>query len=211
MGKGCPRGASTRHASSRRQTPGSRVCRRRTFARRWASHPTGSTKAMAVHRCAIAWACLRTASTLTRTVPRSRSRCWRSGCRQRPMGTRRTSRSNVDARAASIWRRCTTCCPRGRSSDVGRTNCRTREQIGHGVAGQKPPLPLGGNRCAALAALAASCGPNVFGRMIAMAQRVDDVLRAVESHLPAEFPDVLWTRVTEGMRRHAAQFLRSAP
>jgi serine/threonine-protein kinase HipA len=58
--------------------------------------------------------------------------------------------------------------------------------------------------------LAASCGPGVFGRMTAMVQRVDGVLQTVEGRLPADFPGNVWSRVSEGMRRHAAQFLRSA-
>jgi len=33
----------------------------------------------------------------------------------------------------------------------------------------------------------------------------------VERRLPAGFPYSVWSRVAEGMRRHAAQFLRSAP
>ena len=57
--------------------------------------------------------------------------------------------------------------------------------------------------------LAASCGPDVFDRMTAMVERVDDALQAVERRLPADFPDNVWSRVADGMRRHAAQFLRS--
>jgi serine/threonine-protein kinase HipA len=59
--------------------------------------------------------------------------------------------------------------------------------------------------------LATSCGPRVFNRMTVMVERVDDALQAVERRLPAGFPDNVWSRVAEGMRRHAAQFLRSAP
>ena len=58
--------------------------------------------------------------------------------------------------------------------------------------------------------LAASCGTGVFGRMTALAERVDNALQAVERRLPADFPNGVWSRVAEGMRRHAAQFLRSA-
>jgi len=57
--------------------------------------------------------------------------------------------------------------------------------------------------------LAAACGQGVFSRMTAMVQRVDDVLQAVESRLPADFPDSVWSRVAAGTRRHAGQFLRS--
>ena len=45
--------------------------------------------------------------------------------------------------------------------------------------------------------------------MTAMVERVDAALQAVERRLPAEFPDNVWSRVAEGMRRHAAQFLRA--
>ena len=58
--------------------------------------------------------------------------------------------------------------------------------------------------------LAASCGPGVFGRMTAMVEEVDNALQAVERRLPAGFPNRVWSRVTESMRRQLAQFLRSA-
>lgn len=58
--------------------------------------------------------------------------------------------------------------------------------------------------------LASSCGPGVFDRMTAMVERVSAALQAVERRLPAEFPNNVWSRVAEGMGRHAAQFLRSA-
>ena len=58
--------------------------------------------------------------------------------------------------------------------------------------------------------LAASCGPDVFDRMTVMVKRVDDALQAVERRLPAGFPNNVWSRVADGMRRHATQFLRSA-
>jgi serine/threonine-protein kinase HipA len=57
--------------------------------------------------------------------------------------------------------------------------------------------------------LATSCGPDVFDRMTATVEQVDDALQAVERRLPAGFPDNVWSRVAEGMRRHAAQFFRS--
>jgi serine/threonine-protein kinase HipA len=57
--------------------------------------------------------------------------------------------------------------------------------------------------------LAASCGPEVFDRMTTMVERVDGALRDVERRLPAGFPEGVWSRVAAGMRRHAAQFLRS--
>jgi len=46
--------------------------------------------------------------------------------------------------------------------------------------------------------------------MTAMVERVDAALQAVARRLPAGFPSSVWSRVAEGMRRHAAQFLRSA-
>jgi serine/threonine-protein kinase HipA len=58
--------------------------------------------------------------------------------------------------------------------------------------------------------LAASCGPDVFDRMTVMVKRVDEALQAVERRLPAGFPNNVWSRVADGMRRHATQFLRSA-
>ena len=58
--------------------------------------------------------------------------------------------------------------------------------------------------------LAASCGPGVFDRMTVMVEGVVDALKAVERRLPAGFPANVWSRVAEGMRRHAAQFLRLA-
>ena len=58
--------------------------------------------------------------------------------------------------------------------------------------------------------LAALCGSDVFDRMTAMVERVDDALRLVEQRLSAGFPENVWARVAQGMRRHAAQFMRSA-
>jgi serine/threonine-protein kinase HipA len=54
--------------------------------------------------------------------------------------------------------------------------------------------------------LAVSCGADVFDRMTAMVERVDGALQDVERRLPAGFPESVWSRVAEGMRRHAAQF-----
>jgi hypothetical protein len=45
--------------------------------------------------------------------------------------------------------------------------------------------------------------------MAAMVERVDDALLTVERRLPVGFPNNVWSRVAEGMRRHAAQFLRA--
>jgi serine/threonine-protein kinase HipA len=57
--------------------------------------------------------------------------------------------------------------------------------------------------------LADACGPAVWARMTATVERVDDALQGVEQRLPPGFPGSVWTRVAEGMRRHAAQFLRA--
>ena len=58
--------------------------------------------------------------------------------------------------------------------------------------------------------LAASCGPGVWERMVVMVERVNEAPKKVERRLPPGFPDNVWARVVEGMRRHAAQFLRAA-
>ena len=58
--------------------------------------------------------------------------------------------------------------------------------------------------------LAASCGAYVFDRMTDMVEPVDDALQAVGCRLPVGFSESVWSRVAEGMRRHAVQFLRSA-
>jgi serine/threonine-protein kinase HipA len=57
--------------------------------------------------------------------------------------------------------------------------------------------------------LATACGPDVFDQMTAMVERVGDALQAVERRLPVGFPSGVWSRVGEGMGRHAAQFLRA--
>ena len=54
--------------------------------------------------------------------------------------------------------------------------------------------------------LAVACGPDVFDQMTAMVERIDSALQGVERRLPAAFPENVWSRVTEGMRRHAARF-----
>ena len=56
--------------------------------------------------------------------------------------------------------------------------------------------------------LAISCGSDVFDRMTAMVERVEDALTEVEGRLPEGFPASVWSRVADGMRRHAAQFRR---
>jgi serine/threonine-protein kinase HipA len=59
-------------------------------------------------------------------------------------------------------------------------------------------------------ALAATCGPGVWERMKLMVESVDDVLQTVEGRLPTNFPTRLWSRVADGTRRHATQFLQRA-
>lgn len=54
--------------------------------------------------------------------------------------------------------------------------------------------------------LAASCGTNVWERMAVMVERVDEVLRGVEHRLAPDFPNAVWSRVAEGVRRHATKF-----
>ena len=58
--------------------------------------------------------------------------------------------------------------------------------------------------------LAASCGSAVWMRMTAMVERVWDALDVVERRLPPGFPNQVWSRIAEGIRRHATQFLRTA-
>lgn len=57
--------------------------------------------------------------------------------------------------------------------------------------------------------LAASCGPDVWERMKAMVDSVDNVLDAVAKALPAGFPARTWEPMVAGMRRHAQLFQRS--
>ena len=57
--------------------------------------------------------------------------------------------------------------------------------------------------------LADSCGAGVWERMTEMVEHVGDALQGVERRVPSGFPGQLWSRVAEGMRRHAAQFLRA--
>lgn len=56
--------------------------------------------------------------------------------------------------------------------------------------------------------LAGICGPDVWGRMVAMAQTVPDMLDRVEQRLPDAFPQHTWHAINAGMRRHAEQFVR---
>ncbi|MEO8123254.1 MAG: type II toxin-antitoxin system HipA family toxin [Burkholderiales bacterium] len=57
--------------------------------------------------------------------------------------------------------------------------------------------------------LAASCGTDVFDRMTVMVERVNGALQVVERRLPSDFPESVWSRVSDGMQRHAAHFQRA--
>jgi serine/threonine-protein kinase HipA len=58
--------------------------------------------------------------------------------------------------------------------------------------------------------LADTCGASVWPRMLQMAEGAEDVLDAVEQRLPADFPPRTWRPIAAGVKRHAAQFLRTA-
>lgn len=59
--------------------------------------------------------------------------------------------------------------------------------------------------------LAAACGPGTWERMLQMASKVDEVLALVEQDLPDGFPARTWESIAAGFRRHAGQFLGTAP
>ena len=83
-----------------------------------------------------------------------------------------------------------------------------RAKLAMAVRGQNAHHRLGEIELRHWKRLAASCGPGVWERMVVMVARVDDVLQGVERRLPPGFPNNVWSRVAEGMRRHAAQFAR---
>lgn len=58
--------------------------------------------------------------------------------------------------------------------------------------------------------LASAAAPDAWPRMLAMADRIDAALSAVEAALPERFPARVWKTVSAGMRRHAASFLEGA-
>lgn len=58
--------------------------------------------------------------------------------------------------------------------------------------------------------LANSTGPDVWDRLLTMAQSTDGVLDDVARKLPAGFPERVWDRVATGTRKHARQFLKEA-
>jgi serine/threonine-protein kinase HipA len=81
-----------------------------------------------------------------------------------------------------------------------------RAKLAMAVRGQNAHYRLGEIEARHWQKLAMSCGPDVFDRMKAMVERVDGVLQDVERRLPAEFPEGVWSRVADGMRRHATKF-----
>jgi serine/threonine-protein kinase HipA len=83
-----------------------------------------------------------------------------------------------------------------------------RAKLAMAIRGQNVHYRLGEIDVRHWQRLAASCGPGVFDRMTAMVQRVDNALQGVERRLPPGFPNGLWSRVAEGLRRHATQFSR---
>ncbi|GBU15437.1 hypothetical protein AwPolaro_08150 [Polaromonas sp.] len=57
--------------------------------------------------------------------------------------------------------------------------------------------------------LAQSSGmPQVWGQLIAIASRVDEILQRVQTQLTADFPSEVWEKTALGIRRHASQFLK---
>jgi serine/threonine-protein kinase HipA len=81
-----------------------------------------------------------------------------------------------------------------------------RAKLAMAVRGQNAHYRLGEIGARHWQKLAMSCGPDVFDRMKAMVERVDGVLQDVERRLPAGFPEGVWSRVADGMRRHATKF-----
>ena len=84
-----------------------------------------------------------------------------------------------------------------------------RAKLAMAVRGQSVHCRLGEIDVPHWQRLAASCGPGVFDRMAAMVERVENALQGVERRLPPGLPNSLWSRVAEGVRRHATQFMRA--
>lgn len=56
--------------------------------------------------------------------------------------------------------------------------------------------------------LAARTGvPDMFEQMVAMVERTDEALRALESQLPLAFPEHVWTPIAAGVRSQGERFL----
>ena len=49
---------------------------------------------------------------------------------------------------------------------------------------------------------------DAFSEMVGMVEGVDDALKALESALPAGFPERVWGRISVGVRRQQERFLR---
>jgi len=81
-----------------------------------------------------------------------------------------------------------------------------RAKLAMAVCGQNAHYRLGEIEARHWRRLAASCGPAVWGRMTAMVARVEEVLQGMERRLPAGFPEGVWSRVADGLRRHATKF-----
>lgn len=52
--------------------------------------------------------------------------------------------------------------------------------------------------------------PNLWASMLAMTQRVPDAIAAVEKRLPTDLKMSVWTSITKGMAKKAAEFLALA-
>ena len=49
--------------------------------------------------------------------------------------------------------------------------------------------------------------PGAFIAMVQLVEHAEGALRRVEAQLPADFPEQVWERIAQGVRRHRAQFL----
>lgn len=81
-----------------------------------------------------------------------------------------------------------------------------RAKLAMALRGQNAHYRLGEIEARHWQRLAASCGPAVWDRMTAMVARVEEALQGIEHRLPAGFPEGVWSRVADGMRRHATKF-----
>jgi serine/threonine-protein kinase HipA len=84
-----------------------------------------------------------------------------------------------------------------------------RAKLAMAIRGRNAHARLGEIQARHWQALAASCGRGVWDLMMAMVDRVDAALHAVERQLPAGFPGEVWEPVAKGMRQHAAEFQRA--
>lgn len=84
-----------------------------------------------------------------------------------------------------------------------------RARLAMALRGQNAHYRLGEIEVRHWKRLAVSCGEGVWERMVTMVERVEVALQSVERRLPAGFPQSLWSRLAEGTRKHAGQFLRA--